>query len=71
MLILNLKTTKHSQYILLSAYHLIPVTLNDFVHVKKFGNYQQTSYVMTKNNGKSQNKDNIDTWILCLYSLNT
>ena len=56
MLILNLT---HSLVSLSSK--LIPITHNDLVYLKKTGNYQQTFYVITKNDAKIENRDNINT----------
>ena len=55
MLILN-QDLKHSQYIPLSAYylHYDTITHHDLAYLKKIGNYQQTFYVVTKNNGKAK-----------------
>ena len=33
---------------------MIPITHHDLAYLKKIGNYQQTFYVVTKNNGKAK-----------------
>ena len=40
---------------------MIPSTYNDLVYIKKIGNYQQTLYVIVRNNTKIENRDNINT----------
>ena len=40
---------------------MIPITHNDLAYFNKMGNYQQTFYVITKNNTKIENRDNIET----------
>ena len=65
MLILNLKTAKHCDHTLLSAYHLNsdrnysqwPFLLN----LKRIGNFQPISNAVMKNSEKHKNSDNIDT----------
>ena len=63
MLILNLKAEKRSEYTALLTYHLNSDTNYSqcLVYLKKIGNYLQTFYVMTKYNGKNENRDNITT----------
>ena len=55
MLILNLKTAKYSQHISLSVLIkiVIPLTQNGLSYFTEIGNYQQTFYVITQNNGKN------------------
>ena len=50
--------------------HLKRQSLN-ICYLKKIENYQQTLYVITKNNGKSKNRDSINTWISRFYSFNS
>ena len=56
-------------------YQLLTMTLSIssllLVYLKKIENYQQTHYVITKYNGKIENRDNINTWISWFYSLNS
>ena len=55
MLNLTLKTAKHSQHIPFSAYYLNPDTnYSRWLCLKKIRNYEQTFYVITKNNGKKR-----------------
>ena len=62
MLVLNLKTVKHSQHITVSAYHLNSDTnYSQRPCLKKIGNYQQTFHAITKINGKNENRDKINT----------
>ena len=42
---------------------MIRITHNGFAYLKKIRDYQQTFYVKTKNNGKNEIRDNINTWI--------
>ena len=56
------------------------ITNNYLFYLKKVGNYEQTFYVITQNNGKNdmitqinsknKNRDKINTWIslFCLFN---
>ena len=61
MLVLNLKTVKHSQHITVSAYLNSDTNYSQRPCLKKIGNYQQTFHAITKVNGKNENRDKINT----------
>ena len=39
--------------------------------LNKIENYQETFYVVTKNNTKNENRENNNTWVSWFYSLNS
>ena len=73
MLILNLKTTKHSEHTPLSAYHLNSDTdYSQCLCVSlKIGKYRQIFYVITRKNGKKEKRVTINTSVSWFYSLNS
>ena len=69
ILIERLQNTLNTFPYQLIIYILKPVTNNGLAYPKKIGNYQQTFCVITKNNGKNENRDNINIWTSWFYSL--
>ena len=50
---------------------MIPITHDNLVSLKRIGNYQQNFQGITENNGKKENRDNINTWMCLFYSSNS